>query len=91
MIDVSVILNQSWTFPAAEYARSAWSRYAIFVSVCVLGLLIRIGVMHLLLQRTPLGEGRGYIAASIAGILAATLFNFLGSRYVAFSRKGAGA
>lgn len=80
-------MNQSWTFSGVDYSKSASMRYISFVLICVVGLLIRIGVMHFLIRHTMLGQGRGYIFASIIGIFSATVFNFLGSRYIAFSQK----
>lgn len=81
--------NQNWTFLAAEYRKGTYLRYASFVLICMAGLAIRISVMHFLLLHTVMREGRGYILASIMGILAATVSNFLGSKYVAFSQKRA--
>jgi len=80
-------MNQSWTFMGIEYSKNAFMRYVSFVLICAVGLMIRIGVMDLLIRQTVLGQRRGYILASIIGIFTATLFNFLGSRYIAFSQK----
>lgn len=80
-------MNQSWTFMGVEYSKNIYWRYISFVLICTGGLMIRIGLMHVLLRYTALGQGRGYIVASIMGIISATLFNFLGSRYIAFSQK----
>lgn len=79
--------NQNWTFTGIEYSRNIYWRYASFFLICVIGLVIRIGVMHLLIRHTVMGRGKGYIFASIIGIFTATLFNFIGSRNVAFARK----
>jgi len=80
-------MNQNWTFPDAGYSKNVLLRYISFVFICLVGLSIRISVMHLLIRHTMMGQGRGYILASIIGIFMATLFNFLGSRYVTFPRK----
>jgi dolichol-phosphate mannosyltransferase len=80
-------INQSWTFSGMEYSKNIYWRYVTFVLICVSGLLIRIGTMHLLIRYTLLGQGRGYIFASIIGIMTATISNFLGCKYVSFSKK----
>jgi dolichol-phosphate mannosyltransferase len=81
--------NQRWTFSGIEFSKNVYSRYASFFLFCLLGLGVRIGVMHLLIRYTVLGHGRGYILASLLGIVAGTLINFLGSRNVSFSPKSA--
>lgn len=43
--------------------------------------------MHLLIEYGGMGVNPWYILASFIGIAAATLFNFLGSRYIAFARR----
>jgi dolichol-phosphate mannosyltransferase len=80
------VLNRTWTFDFGKQAKIA-SRYALFVSVCVLGLGIRVGIMHLLIRFAGMGAGRWYILASIIGIAGATIFNFVGSKYLVFSRR----
>jgi len=80
-------LNQNWTFTGIEFSRNIYWRYVSFFLICTIGLLIRIGMMHLIIRYTVMGRGKGYIFASIIGIFSATLFNFFGSRYVAFARK----
>lgn len=79
------ILNRVWTFDYGRAARISYS-YISFVTVCLIGLGIRIGVMHLLIEYAAMGEGRWYILSSFLGIGAATIFNFFGSKYIAFSR-----
>jgi len=79
------IWDRIWTF---EYGRrvSISTSYLSFVGICLFGLGVRIGIMHLLIEYVQMGERPWYILASLLGILAATVFNFLGSKYVAFSR-----
>jgi dolichol-phosphate mannosyltransferase len=80
------LFNRLWAF---RYGRSApiSSSYVFFVSICLGGLGIRIGVMHLLIAYVGMGVRPWYILASFMGIAAATVFNFLGSKYVAFRTK----
>jgi dolichol-phosphate mannosyltransferase len=79
------LLNRVWTFEHAQYIKISYS-YSSFVMVCLLGLGVRIGIMHLLIEYGAMGKGRLYVLASIIGIIAATVFNFLGSKYVAFRK-----
>jgi putative flippase GtrA len=81
------ILNRLWTFDLGRKTKMPYS-YMSFVLVCLIGLGVRIGVMHLLIEYGGMGESPLYILASIIGILIGTIFNFLGSKYVAFSKKG---
>ena len=77
--------NRVWTFKVARNAKIFYS-YIIYVSVCLLGLGIRIGVMHFLIEYTGMDKRPWYILASILGILTGTMCNFLGSKYIAFSK-----
>ena len=77
-------LNRAWTFRLARSRRIARS-YVSFVVICGVGFGVRVGVMHVLMVYAGMGARPWYIGASIAGILAATLTNFLGSKYVAFT------
>jgi dolichol-phosphate mannosyltransferase len=79
------VFNRLWTFKREKKGTSN-IRYIMFVIVCLFGLLIRIGVMHLLIEYAGMWKGRYYVFASMAGILAATIFNFMGSKYIAFNR-----
>jgi len=82
-------LNQGWTFSGYEYSRNAYRRYVSFVLACLAGLSIRIGLMHLLIRYTILGRGRGYVLASLIGIVAGTAVNYLISRDVVFAARRA--
>jgi putative flippase GtrA len=61
--------------------------YLIFFTVCLVGLGVRIGIMHLLIEHGRMGRGMWYIFASFLGIMAGTVFNFLGSKYIVFSNN----
>ena len=78
------LLNRVWTFDAQGITRISTS-FAWFVGVCLAGLCVRLGVMHLLIEFFKMGAGHRYVFASILGILAATAFNFMGSKCLAFS------
>ncbi|RLG99454.1 hypothetical protein DRO38_07735, partial [Candidatus Bathyarchaeota archaeon] len=79
------VFNRIWTFETGKSTKLAHS-YISFVTVCLLGLGIRIGVMHLLIEYAGMGKSPWYILASFLGIVSATIFNFLGSKYIAFSK-----
>ncbi len=76
-------LNRAWTFGARS---SRLYSYLTFIAICCIGLGIRIGVMHVLLAYAGMAKGHRYVLASIAGIAAATLFNFSGAKYISFAR-----
>lgn len=78
--------NRMWTFRIGENLRTFQS-YLAYVSVCLLGLGMRIAVMHLLIESAGMGKRPWYILASILGVLAGTAVNFLGSKYVVFSKR----
>jgi dolichol-phosphate mannosyltransferase len=79
------LFNRVWTFRQGAGTRISLT-YIIFVIICMVGLGIRIGIMHLLIRYVGMGERPWYILASLLGIAAATIFNFLGSKYIVFSR-----
>ena len=80
------LFNRIWAFPSGRSTPIPRS-YVFFVSICLGGLGVRIGVMHLLIEYAGMGVKPWYILASFVGIAAATVFNFLGSRYVAFKSR----
>jgi dolichol-phosphate mannosyltransferase len=80
------LFNRIWAFRSGKSAPLPRS-YTLFVAVCLAGLGIRIGVMHLLIAYAGMGVSPWYILASFIGIGAATVFNFLGSKYVAFGER----
>lgn len=85
-VSSNYLLNRWWTFDTVKITKVAIS-YAWFVVVCIIGLLIRLGVMHLLIEFCNMGLGYRYVLASIIGIFAATMFNFVGTKFIAFSKK----
>jgi dolichol-phosphate mannosyltransferase len=79
------LFNRVWTFNHGAVTKIAHT-YITFVIICTIGLGIRIGIMHLLIRYVGMSERPWYILASLLGIAAATIFNFIGSRYLVFSR-----
>lgn len=79
-------LNRFWTF-YSDKQFDLMNSYILFFLVCLFGLLVRIGIMHLLLTYAGMGEGNWYIIASMLGIMGGTISNFLGSKYIAFSKN----
>jgi dolichol-phosphate mannosyltransferase len=80
------LFNRIWAFPYGR-STSILRSYFSFVSTCLGGLGVRIGVMHLLITHAGMGVKPWYILASFIGIGAATAFNFLGSKFVAFRSR----
>lgn len=80
------VLNRMWTFESAKHIKITYS-YFFFIVICIVGLGTRIGVMHYLIEYVGMDKGRWYILASILGVIAATIVNFVGSKYVAFSNS----
>ncbi|MCK6508356.1 GtrA family protein [Myxococcota bacterium] len=91
-------LNRVITFREQKVERR--TSYVSFVLICALGLGVRIGSMHLLIEylgMTPqkhLAIGPLQMAwlplsyvANFIGIFNASLFNFLGSKYLVFTPK----
>jgi len=79
------VFDRVWTFDFGRDTKISYS-YISFVAICLVGLGIRIGIMHSLIEYAAMGEGHRYILSSFLGIVAATVFNFFGSKYVAFSK-----
>jgi len=77
-------LNRIWTFN--RFNHTLYS-YITFLLICCVGLGIRIGVMHLLLEYAGMHTGKLYILASIIGIFSATTSNFLWSKSISFSDR----
>jgi putative flippase GtrA len=80
------LLNRRFTFAGARVVAAERS-YPVFVAVCTAGVGIRIGVMHLLMVYAGWDNKPLIWLASLLGIGAATLSNFLGSKYLAFHRR----
>jgi len=82
-VTTNYLLNRAWTFKGAQHVPLIRS-YATFFSVCSIGFLARLGVMHLLIELTLLDQGHGYMLINLIGITAAMTINFLGSKFLAF-------
>ena len=78
-------LNRFWTFYSVRQL-IVINSYISFFIVCIVGLIIRIGIMHLLITFAGMGEHGKYIIASVFGIMVGTVSNYLGSKYIAFSK-----
>jgi dolichol-phosphate mannosyltransferase len=78
--------NRRWSFRLPESPR-LFTSYVLFCLVCVIGLGIRVGVMHLLMEYAGMGKRPWYVLASFMGVALVTLFNFLGSKYIAFANR----
>jgi dolichol-phosphate mannosyltransferase len=78
--------NRLWTFNGSRSLRILTS-YFWFITICIGGLMVRLVVMHLLIEFGNMGSGYRYVSASLLGIFFATIFNFLGSKILAFSKK----
>ena len=81
--------NSKWTFRGVARNKRAGG-YLSFVAVCVAGLLVKVSVMHFLMEYAGMSERPWYVLASLCGILAATAFNFLGVRRLVFRESGLG-
>lgn len=79
-------LNRKITFAVGEEVKVIGS-YLIFVLVCLVGLGVRILVMHVSMVSLGMGSGRWYLLASLLGIGAATIVNFFGSKFWAFKAR----
>ena len=79
------LFDRSWAFQDGRSTKITYS-YISFVTICLVGLSMRILVMHLLIEYAGMGARPWYILASFFGILGATLFNFFGSKYLSFGR-----
>jgi dolichol-phosphate mannosyltransferase len=80
------LLNRIWAFKSGK-STSIPRSFVFFVSTCLGGLAVRIGVMHLLIEYAGMAVKPWYILASCIGIAAATIFNFMGSKYLAFRKR----
>jgi dolichol-phosphate mannosyltransferase len=74
------LLDHSWTFRSRR--KVSLSLFISFFSVCVVGLLIRVGVMHLLLTKTTIY----YLVANFLGVVVSTSLNFVGSKFLVFKK-----
>jgi dolichol-phosphate mannosyltransferase len=83
-VTTNYLLNRYWTFHQGRNT-PFFKSYIMFVSVCCIGLLVRLLVMHLLIEYAHLDEGGWYLLTNFIGIVVATGVNFTGSKFFAFS------
>lgn len=82
------LLNRHFTFLDAKHLyASAWRQFFFFCAVSSVGILVNLGVSLVLIQKFPLLETWPQLA-SMAGILAGMIFNFLSSRFLVFRKWG---
>lgn len=83
-VSTNYLLNRYWTFRQGRNT-PFFKSYILFVSVCCVGLMVRLCVMHLLIEYAHLDSGNWYMLTNFIGIMVATAVNFTGSKYFAFS------
>jgi dolichol-phosphate mannosyltransferase len=76
--------NRYWSFEHGKNVPILKS-YLIFVAVCCLGLIVRLIAMYMLIEYGKLDSGKWYIFTNFIGIVIASLVNFMGSKFLAFS------
>ena len=79
------IFDRSWAFKIGRSIKVPYS-YISFIVICLFGFGIRVGVMHLFIEYAGMGKSPWYILSSIIGIVAATVFNYFGTKYIVFSK-----
>ncbi len=84
-VSCNYFLNRFWTFRKKE-VESLLGSFFSYVSVCGIGLLVRLLVMSLLLSSAFNSGEKFYLLASFMGVATATIFNFIGSKVFAFAR-----
>jgi dolichol-phosphate mannosyltransferase len=83
-VSTNYLLNRYWTFRQGRNTPFLKS-YIMFVSVCCVGLMVRLCVMHVLIEYAHLDSGNWYMLTNFIGIMVATAVNFTGSKFFAFS------
>jgi dolichol-phosphate mannosyltransferase len=83
-VTTNYLLNRFWSFERGRQTPFLRS-YLVFCAVCCVGLAVRLGAMHLLIEYTNLDENNGYMLTNFIGIVVATAVNFAGSKMFAFS------
>jgi dolichol-phosphate mannosyltransferase len=76
-------LNRRFTFAHGRDLPLAFS-YLTYVGTNLLGLSVRVGIVHALMVLGELDRGYGYVSSNAIGIVLATVFNFFGAKYFAF-------
>jgi dolichol-phosphate mannosyltransferase len=80
---VNYVLNSRWVFRATSGRGIALGGYIRFLSVCLMALFLRGGVLAILSQ----GLGMPEQSALIAAIVAAALVNYLGFAFFVFPNR----
>jgi dolichol-phosphate mannosyltransferase len=77
-------INRRFSF---EHARDAplLRSYVAYVGANLVGLTVRMFAIDALMRMSQLDRGGGYLLLSVIGIALATLINFVGVKYFAFS------
>jgi dolichol-phosphate mannosyltransferase len=88
-VSFNYALNRVWTFYEGRSVKIITS-YGWFIAVCIAGLFVRLGIMHILIEFANMGIGYRYVLASIIGIVVGTIVNFAGAKWIAFSSKFSG-
>lgn len=78
-------INRRYSFEGARDTPLV-SSYFAYIGANLVGLTLRMLVIHLLMGATALDQGRGYLLLSVIGIVLATLVNFFGVKYFAFAK-----
>jgi dolichol-phosphate mannosyltransferase len=85
-VTTNYAINRYWTFRNARL--TPWIRsYLVYVSTNLVGLGLRLSVIHLLMKFAGIDRGYGYLATNFLGIALATLVNFAGAKYFAFDPR----
>ncbi len=80
---VNYVLNSRWVFRASSGEGIAMGGYVRFLSVCLMALFLRGGVLAILSQ----GVGMSEQSALIAAIVTAALVNYLGFAFFVFPNR----
>lgn len=75
--------NRRFTFSAGRELPLLYS-YLTYVGANLLGLAVRMLVVHTLIVAASVDAGYGYLVSNALGIALATVFNFFGAKYLAF-------
>ncbi|HEX6240370.1 MAG TPA: glycosyltransferase family 2 protein [Polyangiales bacterium] len=78
-------VNRRFSFEGARET-PVFSSYFAYLGANLVGLTLRMLVIHALMGATALDQGRGYLLLSVIGIVIATLVNFFGVKYFAFAK-----
>lgn len=77
------VLNRKYTFARARELPLLFS-YATYVGTNLAGLAVRMLTIQALIALAGMDQGRNYLFTNFAGIVLATLVNFVGAKFFAF-------